>query len=136
MGLELGARVLDIACGTGNVTIPLARRGVVVTGLDMMPHLLEEARSRAGREGLRIRFDERFAERLPYPDSSFDVLVSMFGVRDHVFSAPRDGCFGDGACLEAWRTTGLDLALAGRLVSAVPAPAGRTAADRRLLRLR
>jgi SAM-dependent methyltransferase len=37
MGLEPDARVLDIACGTGNVTIPLARRGVVATGLDMTP---------------------------------------------------------------------------------------------------
>jgi SAM-dependent methyltransferase len=80
IGLEPGVRVLDIACGTGNVTIPLARRGAVVTGLDMMPHLLEEARSRAAREGLLIRFDEAFAETLPYPDGSFDVLVSMFGI--------------------------------------------------------
>jgi SAM-dependent methyltransferase len=80
MALEPGARVLDIACGTGNVTIPLARRGAVVTGLDMTPHLLEEARGRATREGLRIRFDEGFAETLPYADASFDVLVSMFGI--------------------------------------------------------
>lgn len=80
MGLEPGARVLDIACGTGSVTIPLARRGAMVTGLDMMPHLLDEARARAAREGLRIRFDEGFAEMLPYPDGSFDVLVSMFGI--------------------------------------------------------
>lgn len=80
IGLEPGARVLDIACGTGNVTIPLARRGATVTGLDMTPHLLEEARVRAVREGLRIRFDEGLAETLPYPDGSFDVLVSMFGV--------------------------------------------------------
>jgi SAM-dependent methyltransferase len=80
MALEAGAHVLDIACGTGNVTLPLARRGARVTGLDMMPHLLEEARTRADREGLRIRFDEGFAERLPYPDASFDVLVSMFGI--------------------------------------------------------
>jgi 2-polyprenyl-3-methyl-5-hydroxy-6-metoxy-1,4-benzoquinol methylase len=80
MGLEPGTRVLDIACGTGNVTIPLARRGALVTGLDMMPHLLEEARARAAREGLRIRFDEGFAETLPYPDGGFDVLVSMFGI--------------------------------------------------------
>jgi hypothetical protein len=35
---------------------------------------------RAAREGLRIRFDEGFAETLPYPDGSFDVLVSMFGI--------------------------------------------------------
>ena len=65
MELEPGARVLDIACGTGNVTIPLARRGARATGLDMMPHLLEEARARAAREGLPIRFDEGFAETLP-----------------------------------------------------------------------
>ena len=80
MELEPGERVLDIACGTGNVTIPLARRGARATGLDMMPHLLEEARARAAREGLPIRFDEGFAETLPYPDGSFDVLVSMFGI--------------------------------------------------------
>ncbi|MGY8665777.1 class I SAM-dependent methyltransferase [Bradyrhizobium sp. UFLA05-109] len=80
MELEPDARVLDIACGTGNVTIPLARRGATVTGLDMTPHLLEEARARAAREGLRIRFDEGFAETLPYPDGSFDVVVSMFGI--------------------------------------------------------
>jgi SAM-dependent methyltransferase len=80
MGLEPGARVLDIACGTGNVTIPLARRGLVVTGLDMTPRLLEEARERAAGEGLNIRFDEGFAETLPYPDASFDVVVSMFGI--------------------------------------------------------
>jgi len=80
MELEPGARVLDIACGTGNVTIPLARRGARATGLEMMPHLLEEARARAAREGLPIRFDEGFAETLPYPDGSFDVLVSMFGI--------------------------------------------------------
>jgi SAM-dependent methyltransferase len=80
MELEPDARVLDIACGTGNVTIPLARRGVTVTGLDMTPGLLEEARARGVREGLDIRFDEGFAETLPYPDASFDVVVSMFGI--------------------------------------------------------
>jgi 2-polyprenyl-3-methyl-5-hydroxy-6-metoxy-1,4-benzoquinol methylase len=80
IGLELDARVLDIACGTGNVTISLARRGAMVTGLDMTSHLLEDARARATREGLHIRFDEGFAETLPYPDGSFDVVVSMFGI--------------------------------------------------------
>jgi SAM-dependent methyltransferase len=80
MQFEPGARVLDIACGTGNVTIPLARRGAMATGIDMIPHLLAEARARAGREGLDIRFDEGYAETLPYPDGSFDVVVSMFGI--------------------------------------------------------
>ena len=80
MRVEPDARVLDIACGTGNVTLALARRGITVTGLDMTPHLLEEARTRAVHEGLDIRFDEGFAERLPYPNANFDVVVSMFGV--------------------------------------------------------
>lgn len=80
MEVEPGALVLDIACGTGNVTIPFARRGANVTGLDMTPHLLEEARARAAGEGLRIRFDEGFAERLPCPDASFDIVASMFGI--------------------------------------------------------
>jgi SAM-dependent methyltransferase len=85
--LEPGARVLDIACGTGNVTLPLARTGAVVTGLDMTPPLLKQARARAVREGLPIRFDEGFAETLPYPDSSFDLLVSMFGIMFSPFPA-------------------------------------------------
>jgi ubiquinone/menaquinone biosynthesis C-methylase UbiE len=80
LALEPNARVLDIACGTGNVTLPLARRGSTATGLDMTPHLLEEARARAASEGLDIRFDEGFAEALPYPDASFDMVVSMFGI--------------------------------------------------------
>ena len=80
MELEPGARVLDIACGTGNVTIPLARRGGMVTGLDITPRLLQEARARAAHEGLHICFDEGFAEALPYPDASFDLVVSMFGI--------------------------------------------------------
>jgi SAM-dependent methyltransferase len=46
----------------------------------MTPHLLEEARARAAREGLGIRFDEGLAEMLPYPDGSFDLVVSMFGI--------------------------------------------------------
>lgn len=78
-GVE-GARVLDVACGTGAATLPLARRGAAVTGLDLAPNLLAEARATAGAAGLDIRFDEGFAEELPYADASFDLAVSMFGV--------------------------------------------------------
>ena len=108
MELELGARVLDIACGTGNVTIPLARRGAMVTGLDMTPHLLEGARARAAREGLRVRLDEGFAETLPYADGSFDVLVSMFGTmfsplpRDHASEMARVLRPGGRLALASW----------------------------------
>jgi SAM-dependent methyltransferase len=74
-----GVRVLDVACGTGNLAIPAARQGAEVTGLDLAPNLLEQARRRAASETLRASFDEGDAEQLPYPDARFDVVMSMFG---------------------------------------------------------
>lgn len=77
--LKPGSRVLDVATGTGNLAIPLARRGMVVTGLDIAPNLLVQARERAAAEDLSIQFDEGDAEQMPYGDSSFDAAVTMFG---------------------------------------------------------
>jgi SAM-dependent methyltransferase len=77
--LKPGERVLDVACGSGNLAIPAARAGAVVTGVDIAPNLIEQARERAESEGWKIQFDEGDAEKLPYPDASFDVVVSMFG---------------------------------------------------------
>lgn len=77
--VQPGTRVLDVACGTGNVAIPLARARAVVTGVDIAPNLLVQARQRALDENLTIRFDEGDAEQLPYEDASFDAVVSMFG---------------------------------------------------------
>jgi SAM-dependent methyltransferase len=74
-----GTRVLDVACGTGNISLAAARQGAIVTGVDIAPNLLEQARARAGSEGLEIRFDEGDAEQLPYEDGSFDLVASMFG---------------------------------------------------------
>jgi ubiquinone/menaquinone biosynthesis C-methylase UbiE len=79
LGLAQGARVLDVACGTGNLAIPLARQGCVVTGVDIAANLLVQARERASAEGLNVTFDEGDAEALPYPNASFDAVVSMFG---------------------------------------------------------
>ncbi len=77
--LPAGARVLDVATGTGNLAIPLARSGCIVTGVDIAPNLLVQARERAAAEGLTATFDEGDAEQLPYPDASFDAVVTMFG---------------------------------------------------------
>lgn len=74
-----GALVLDVACGSGNLSIPAARAGAIVTGVDIAPNLLETARKRARAEGLKINFDEGDAEQLPYWDESFDLVVTMFG---------------------------------------------------------
>jgi SAM-dependent methyltransferase len=74
-----GSRVLDIACGTGNLSFPAARAGAIVTGVDIAPNLLAQARARAQVEGIQIQFDEGDAEALPYADSVFDEIVTMFG---------------------------------------------------------
>jgi SAM-dependent methyltransferase len=74
-----GTRILDVACGTGNTAIPAARAGGAVTGVDIAPNLLEQARSRAAGERLEIRFQEGDAEQLPVGDDEFDVVLTMFG---------------------------------------------------------
>ena len=77
--LPAGARVLDVATGTGNLALPIARGGAIVTGVDIAPNLIEQARARAAEAGLPVQFDEGDAEALPYPDASFDAVVTMFG---------------------------------------------------------
>ena len=79
--LELapGERVLDVACGTGNLTIPAARTGAAVTGIDIAPNLIAQARGRAAAEGLSISVDVGDAEQLPYERHNFDTVVTMFG---------------------------------------------------------
>lgn len=79
LALGPGLRVLDVACGSGNLALPAARAGATVTGVDIATNLLEQARARAASEGLTIQFDEGDAESLPYADAAFDVVVSMFG---------------------------------------------------------
>ncbi len=75
-----GARVLDVACGSGNVALAAARRSADVVGVDYAPSLLERARERAAAERLAAEFEEGDAEALPFPDDSFDCVLSAFGV--------------------------------------------------------
>src|SRR5688572_9468902 len=73
-------RVLDLGCGTGTLTVMIkeAHPDSEVTGLDGDPQILEIARQKAAQAGTSINFDEGMAYRLPYPDASFDrVLSSM-----------------------------------------------------------
>lgn len=79
LGLRPGMKVLDVACGTGNLAIPAAKLGCEVAGVDIAPNLLEQARERAAREEVRADFQEGDAEALPFGENTFDVVMSMYG---------------------------------------------------------
>lgn len=79
LNIPPGTRLLDVACGAGQLTLPAARKGIQVTGLDLAANLVQQARARAAAEGLTIQVDEGDAENLPYPDASFDVVMSLIG---------------------------------------------------------
>ncbi|HZR16629.1 MAG TPA: methyltransferase domain-containing protein [Verrucomicrobiae bacterium] len=78
--LRPGLRVLDVACGTGNLALIAARHGCVVSGVDIAANLLTQARARAAAAGASVGFEEADAEALPFPNDTFDLSVSMFGV--------------------------------------------------------
>jgi ubiquinone/menaquinone biosynthesis C-methylase UbiE len=80
LDLRSGTRVLDVAAGNGNATLAAARRWCEVTSTDYVSSLLESARARAQAEGHTIQFQEADAENLPFPDASFDTVMSTFGV--------------------------------------------------------
>ena len=79
VGVNEGEQVLDVACGTGNAAIRAAQRGARVTGLDIVPGLLEQGRALARDEGVEVEFVEGDAEAMPFGDGSFDVVLSTFG---------------------------------------------------------
>jgi ubiquinone/menaquinone biosynthesis C-methylase UbiE len=78
--LRAGARVLDVAAGNGNASLAAARRWGEVVATDYVLALLGRARERAAADRLEIEFREADAEELPFPDASFDVVLSTFGV--------------------------------------------------------
>lgn len=87
-GVEADDHVLDVACGTGNVAITAARRGATVTGLDITPAMLEDARENATLAGVEaIDWEEGDATDLPFEDDSYDVTLSCVG---HMFANPPE----------------------------------------------
>ena len=80
LDLRSGARVLDVAAGNGNGTLAAARRYCDVVSTDYVRSLLDAGRARALAEGHTIDFQEADAEALPFPDASFDAVLSIFGV--------------------------------------------------------
>ena len=86
-GIEPGQDVLDVACGTGNATVPAARVGARVTGLDFAPALLAIARERGADAMVEVEWVEGDAQALPFEDASFDRVISVFG---HMFAPDHE----------------------------------------------
>jgi len=132
LGLNIrpGMRVLDVACGTGNLALPAARLGASVTGVDIAPNLLEQARETAKRAGLTVQFDEGDAEKLPYEDGSFDAVITMFGAmfapRPELTAAElKRVCRSGGVIAMAnWTPTGFIGQMFKIVASHVPPPPG------------
>lgn len=130
LGIAEGSRVVDVACGTGNLALPAARAGAVVTGVDIAANLLEQGRVRAAAEGLAVTFDEGDAEKLAYPDASFDAVISMFGV----MFVPRPGLAaaealrvcrpGGTVALANWTPSGFVGQMFKTIATHVPPPSG------------
>ena len=74
-----GGKLLDVACGSGQLALLAAKDGLNVTGVDIAKNLVECARSRAQAQGLQIRFEEADAEALPFAAAEFDVVASLIG---------------------------------------------------------
>ncbi len=79
-GIGAGDRVLDVAAGTGNASIPAAARGAHVTASDLTPELLEAGAARPDAAGLDIEWVQADAEDLPFDDGAYDVVMSAIGV--------------------------------------------------------
>jgi SAM-dependent methyltransferase len=80
IGIQAGQKVLDVAAGTGNASIPAAERGAQVTASDLTPELFDAGRARAQAAGVELDWEEADAENLPFEDASFDVVMSCIGV--------------------------------------------------------
>jgi SAM-dependent methyltransferase len=78
-GIAAGARVLDVAAGTGNASIPAAQTGAHVTASDLTPELLDAGRRAAAAQGVSLEWVEADAEHLPFDEGAFDVVMSAIG---------------------------------------------------------
>jgi len=71
-------RILDLACGYGRFTIPLAKQGHNIEGLDISPNLIAKAKKDAEKEKLNIKFMEGDMTKLPYKNNMFDAIICMW----------------------------------------------------------
>lgn len=130
LALQPGERVLDVACGTGNLALPAARAGARVTGVDIAPALVAQLAGRAIAERLLLDAREGDAEALPFAEGSFDTVVTMFGA---IFAAAPDRAGGEllrvtraggRIAMANWTPEGFVGQMLKATVAHVPPPAG------------
>lgn len=128
--LRAGSTVLDVACGSGNMTIAAARLGAIVTGIDYVPSLLERVGERTAAERLPVALQLGDAEELPFADESFDATVSVVGsmfAPDHGRTASelvRVTKPGGTIALASWTPDGFIGQMFKTIGARVPPPAG------------
>jgi ubiquinone/menaquinone biosynthesis C-methylase UbiE len=124
-----GHDVLDVATGSGNVAILCAQRGASVTGLDLTPELFEAAGRRAAAANVKCDWIEGDAEELPFPDESFDRVLSTFGTmfaprHDHAAAELVRVCRPGGTiAVAAWTPEGGNGRMFKTVTSHMPPPA-------------
>jgi ubiquinone/menaquinone biosynthesis C-methylase UbiE len=91
-GCGPGDRVLEIGCGTGSLLVLVGRTqpGVELVGLDPDPAALAIAERKGRKAGVALRLDQEFADDLPYPDASFDRVLSSY-MFHHLPRAVKEG---------------------------------------------
>ncbi len=128
--LHSGARVLDVAGGSGNTALAAARAGCRVVSLDYVPSLLERGRQRAAAEGLDVEYVEGDAQAMPFADGAFDAVISVVGV---MFAADQEAAArellrvcapGGTIALANWTPEGFIGGLFRTIGAHVPPPAG------------
>jgi ubiquinone/menaquinone biosynthesis C-methylase UbiE len=128
--LRAGSRVLDVATGSGNAAIAAARLSSDVVGIDYVDSLLERGRERAASERLHVDLRLGDAEDIPFPDASFDAVLSVFGsmfAPNHVQTAreiARVTRPGGTVALASWTPAGFIGRLFGIVGRYAPPPAG------------
>jgi SAM-dependent methyltransferase len=134
--VSTGKRVLDAGAGDGNVALAAARRGASVEACDLAPRMVERGRARCSAAGARVGWRVADVQALPYPDGSFDAVLSGFGLplaprpdqaASELVRVTRPGGF---VAVAAWIPRGLPGRLDELVEPLVPLPDGVPRPDR------